>query len=97
MKRTRFSIVILILPLIYVLTGCYPNKIDYVDEYDVAVTPATHKIDDIDYSQYTTFSLIDTIIHATEEGEDDPNLSRDHDELILSELRKNMLGTMTLH
>lgn len=91
MKRTRFISAILVLPLIYILTGCYPKKIDYVDEYDVAVTPATHKVEGIDYSKYTTFSLIDTIVHATEDGDDDPNLSRDHDELILSELRQNML------
>ncbi len=88
MKHTRFLIVILILPLINVLTGCYPDKIDYVGEYDLAITRVN---EDTDFSVYTTFSVIDTVIHVTEDGEDDKNLSRSNDEFILAQIRSNML------
>lgn len=88
MKRTRITLAILSLPLIYVLTGCYPNKIDYVDEYDLA---ATVHDEEADFSVFTTFSLIDTIVHVTEDGEEDPNLDRSNDRFILNELRSNML------
>ena len=88
MKRTRTTLAILSLPLIYVLTGCYPNKIDYVDEYDLAATVHDEKAD---FSVFTTFSIIDTIVHVTEDGEEDPNLDRSNDRFILNELRSNML------
>ena len=87
MIRNRLFTGLLIVPLLYMVTGCYPDKIDYVDEYDLA---ATHVNEDTDFSLYSTFSVLDTIIHVTDDDEDDPNLSRDHDAFILSELRKNM-------
>ncbi len=91
MKHSKLLIAILVLPLIYSLTGCYPNKIDYVDEYDVAITPTANFVEDTDFSQYTTFSIIDTIVHVYgEDEEDDPNLSRDSDEFILAQLSINM-------
>ena len=69
-------------------SGCYPDKIDYVDEYDVA---ATHYDEETDFYVYTTFTVIDTIVHMTGDGEDDSNLSRDHDAFILDEFRQNMI------
>ncbi len=68
-------------------TGCYPDKIDYVEEYDVA---ATLYDEAADFGSYTTFTVIDTIIHMTEDGKDDPNLGRDHDEFIVDLVRQNM-------
>ena len=88
MKRTRLLIAIFILPAVYLLTGCYPNKIDYVDEYDLA---ATHYDEEADFSLYNTFSLPDTIVHITDDEEDDSNFSREHDEFIISTVRANML------
>jgi len=88
MKRTRLLTAIFILPAVYLLTGCYPDKIDYVDEYDLAITRVN---EDTDFSVYNTFSVIDTVIHITEDGEDDNNLSRGNDELILAKIRSNML------
>lgn len=88
MIKIRNLIGLLAVPLIFSLSGCYPDKIEYVDEYDIA---ATHVNEDADFSEYTTFSVIDTIMHVTEDEEDDPNFSRDHDEFIIAELRQNML------
>jgi hypothetical protein len=79
---------LLILPLILLMAGCYPDKIDYVDEYDIA---ATRYDESADFSSYNTFSVIDTIIHLTEDGKDDPNLDRQHDDFIIGKLRDNML------
>ena len=73
--------------LILTLAGCYPDKIDYVDEYDVA---ATLYDEEVDFGAFETFSVIDTIIHLTDDGEDDPNFTREHDDFILGLVRDNM-------
>jgi hypothetical protein len=87
MKRANVIAVMMLIPLIGLLTGCYPDKIDYVDEYDLAGTMFD---EDADFSSYVTFHVLDTVMHLTEDGEDDPNLSREHDEFILVEIRQNM-------
>ena len=61
-KHSRLIFVIFIFSLISFLTGCYPDKIDYVDEYDIAVTRYE---EEADFSSYNTFSVLDTIIHLT--------------------------------
>jgi hypothetical protein len=78
----------LLIPLISLLTGCYPDKLDYVDEYDMA---GTLYDEEADFSSYTTFHVLDTVMHLTEDGEDDPSLSREHDEFILETIRQNMV------
>ena len=88
MKRANVLAVMMLIPLISLLTGCYPNKADYVDEYDMA---GTLYDEGADFSSYTTFHVVDTVMHLTEDGEDDPNLSREHDEFILGTVRQNML------
>ncbi|MEN8203905.1 MAG: DUF4136 domain-containing protein [Bacteroidota bacterium] len=88
MIKKRIISGLLVIPLICTLPGCYPDKIEYVDEYDIA---ATHVNEDADFSEYSTFAVIDTIIHVTDDEEDDPNFDRDHDEFIISELTQNML------
>jgi len=90
MRHNRKAIVpaaIILIPLISLLTGCYPNKTDYVEEFDMAGTVYDEAAD---FSSYTTFHVVDTVMHLTEDGEDDPNLSREHDEFILETLRQNM-------
>lgn len=88
MKRTFIIVSALGLLLMGILTGCYPDKIDYLEEYDLA---ATRYDDSVDFAAaYNTFSVADTIMHLTEDGEDDANLSRVHDAFILAEIRANM-------
>jgi len=77
----------LLIPLMAMLAGCYPDKLDYVEEYDMA---GTLYDEEADFSSYVTFHLIDTVMHLTEDGEDDPSLSREHDEFILETIRQNM-------
>ena len=79
---------ILLLPLMALLAGCYPDKLDFVEEYDMA---GTLYDEEADFSNYTTFHVLDTVMHLTEDGEDDPNLTREHDEFILETIRQNML------
>jgi hypothetical protein len=88
MKLVKILPLALIALLVFFLSGCYPDKIDYVDEYDLA---ATHVLEDADFSNYLTFAVIDTVMHVSEDGEDDPNLSRDNDDFIINEIRTNML------
>lgn len=87
MKRAKILLPIMMISLITFLNGCYPDKIDYLDEYDLAAT----KYDvDADFSSYATFTVVDTIMHLTEDGEDDPNFSRDNDAYVLGLIRDNM-------
>jgi len=87
MKQANLIIAILAISVAGLLSGCYPDKIDYVDEYDVAGTMYDEKAD---FSSYTTFHVLDTVMHMTEDGEDDPNISREYDEFILQLIRDNM-------
>jgi hypothetical protein len=88
MKHLKLSIAFLALTLAVMISGCYPDKIDYVDEYDVAGTMYDHTVD---FSSYNTFHVLDTVMHITDDGEDDPNLSRQYDEDILELVRQNMI------
>jgi hypothetical protein len=88
MKNAKLILAVLSFTVAGLVTGCYPDKIDYIDEYDLA---GTHYDEEVDFSQFSTFHLVDTIIHVTEDGEDDPNLDREHDEFILELIRENML------
>ena len=88
MKHVKPLAMILLLPLVAMLTGCYPDKLDFVEEYDMA---GTLYDEEADFSSYATFHVLDTVMHLTEDGEDDPNLTREHDEFILETLRQNML------
>ena len=88
MKRARILLMLSALVLM-ALNGCYPDKIDYVEEYDLAGTTYD---EEADFSSYTTFHVMDTIIHLTEDGEDDPNFTREHDAFILDLIRENMIA-----
>lgn len=88
MKHSKLMIAAMVFSLVGLLTGCYPDKMDYVDEYDVA---GTMYDEEADFSAYATFHVLDTVMHITEDGEDDPSLNRDHDEFILEQVRQNML------
>ncbi len=59
-----------------------------MDEYDLA---GTMYDEDVDFSSFTSFHVIDTIMHVTDDDEDDPNLGRENDEFILNLIRQNML------
>lgn len=87
MKRAKILLPVMMISLITFLNGCYPDKIDYLDEYDLA---ATRYDENADFSSYGTFTVVDTIMHLTEDGEDDPNFSRDNDAYILGLIRDNM-------
>jgi hypothetical protein len=88
MKQAKLIIALMAFSLAGLLSGCYPDKIDYVDEYDLA---GTMYDEDADFSSFTSFHVIDTIMHVTDDDEDDPNLSRQNDEFILNLIRQNML------
>ena len=87
MRHSKLLAAVLAFSVAGLLSGCYPDKIDYVDEYDVAGTMYDK---DADFSSFATFHVVDTVMHITEDGEDDPNLNRDYDDFILDLIRQNM-------
>jgi len=88
MKDSKLIIAILAFSLTGLLSGCYPDKIDYVEEYDMAGSMFD---EEADFSLYTTFHVVDTVMHMTDDGEDDPNLSRENDQFILDLVNQNMM------
>jgi hypothetical protein len=89
MKRSIWLYIFTVLLFTGLLSGCYPDKIDYMDEYDLAGTTYDKNAD---FGSYTTFTVVDTIVHITDDGKDDPNLSRDYDDQVLDLIRENMTG-----
>ena len=87
MKQSKLIIALMAFSLAGLLSGCYPDKVDFVDEYDLAGTMYDEKVD---FSSFTTFHVIDTVMHVTGDDEDDSNLDREHDEEILELIRQNM-------
>jgi len=87
MKQAKLIIALMAFSLAGLLSGCYPDKVDFVDEYDLAGTMYDEKVD---FSSFTTFHVIDTVMHVTGDDEDDSNLDREHDEEILELIRQNM-------
>lgn len=76
MRSSRNSILFISLIFLAGIYGGYPDKITSVTEQDIAATV----YDTAAFpGNYTTFSVIDTVMHMTEDGEDDKNLSRKHD------------------
>ena len=88
MKQAKLIIALMTFSLAGLLSGCYPDKIDYVDEYDMA---GTMYDEEVDFSNFTSFHVIDTIMHITDDDDDDSNLDRENDEFILNLIRQNML------
>ena len=88
MKHSKLIIAFMAFSLAGLLSGCYPDKVDYVDEYDLAGTVYD---EEADFSIFTSFHLIDTVMHITGDDEDDSRLDRENDEFILNLIRQNML------
>ena len=88
MRQTKLILAIMAFSLLGLLWGCYPDKIDYVDEYDLA---GTMYDEEADFSSFTSFHVIDTVMHMTEDEEDDPDLGRENDEFILDLVNQNMI------
>ena len=88
MRQTKLIIALMSFSLLGLLSGCYPDKIDYVDEYDLA---GTMYDEEAVFSTYTSFHVIDTVMHMTDDGEDDSNLDRENDEYILELVNQNMI------
>jgi hypothetical protein len=81
------AISVLSVGLALILSACAPDSgFNTVADYDVVVTLYDESFN---FTTVETYFLPDTIIHLVEEGDDD-NLSRDHDEFILSLVRENI-------
>ena len=79
----RYLLVGLVSLLIY---GCYPAEDFFVDELDTAIT---FYDEDRDYSQYLTFAVPDSIVRI---GDGDEDGEGQFDQLILDEIRSNLLA-----
>lgn len=84
--------------LIYVLipvllAGCYPQLDSSVTDADTVITFFDDELrENNGYLQYKTYILPDTIIHIIDEENPENNvpISREYDEQILSDVRRNM-------
>jgi len=90
-KRNKWLVSGLLISLLTVAvslswTGCYSDYGLATTDYDVV---ATFYDENIDYSSFKTYVMLDTIFHIVGEDEKD-DLGRDHDQFVLSLVVQNM-------
>jgi hypothetical protein len=74
-----------------ILLSCYPGGPESIGELDLV---ATFYDPDLDYGANRTYAMPDSILHIKDEENPDNNvdLSRDHDDFILSKAAEHMQG-----
>ena len=87
----KYLPVLFLITLMLGLTSCYTDYGLTSADYDVVLTKYDKTTD---FQTLTTFSLVDSVFHITGD-KDEPDsdlLSRQHDKLIISTIRTNMLN-----
>lgn len=77
--------------LLFLVSACYPDKIDYIEEFDLVGTNYDEEVFE-NGSPFLTFAVADTVIHLTGDDEDEKLLTREHDDFIIQKLREEMLA-----
>ena len=67
--------------------GCTPGSEITAAESDVV---ATMRDQNFDFGTVATYALSDSIVHITDDGSDSPLLSRDYDDLILTQVTSQL-------
>jgi hypothetical protein len=86
---SRYSLyLILTIALSLVLSSCFPLAPETVEEFDVV---ATFYDKDAKFGAIKTYAMPDSIMHITSSGtSSSDNISRDYDEIILSQVAANL-------
>ena len=84
--RQRLGLIIIGTLSLLILSACYSDYGMSVQDYDVVTTLYDPEYD---FTKDKTYSLPDTIIHITEEG-DDTKISRQYDSYILEQVNSQM-------
>ena len=84
--RQRLGLIIIGTLSLLILSACYSDYGMTVQDYDVVTTLYDPEYD---FTKDKTYSLPDTIIHITEEG-DDTKISRQYDSYILEQVNSQM-------
>jgi hypothetical protein len=80
------AVLLAALGLLTALGACTPGTDITAAESDVIVTNYDQEFD---FASLKTFAMRDTVAHLTEDGTDDPNLSRDNDSLVVALVKEN--------
>ena len=89
-KRMKSKSIAFLATLIVVLSGCYPQGPEYIEDLDVVLTSFE---DEYDFSNGTTYALPDRIVKITgnvTEGDDPEFIPDATAALILVQIEKNM-------
>ena len=92
LKQARYLLMVVVLGSGLLISGCYPSPGGVsVSDLDVV---ATIYDNDVSFSSYRTFAMPDSVVHLLPEGTDpdDDNISREYDELILSEVANALIS-----
>ncbi len=73
--------------LALVIAACYPGDVSTVSELDVV---ATVHDSTVDFSTFSTFAIPDTVVQLFEDSAGSVELSHDFDDLIISDIVRNM-------
>jgi hypothetical protein len=87
--RRFFVANLLLLSVFMFFSGCLPYGPEEVEDFDIV---ATFYDDTADFGAIKTFALADTVVHIKNDGSagDDPNISRNYDDLILGQVSTNL-------
>ena len=87
--RRFFKQVMFLIPVLGMVASCTPEINLSTEEKDIAVT---NYDENQDFSQLSKFYLYDTVIYVTDEKNPSPVEGHEHDELIISNVRQNLLN-----
>jgi hypothetical protein len=81
--------VLVLLSVMLLLHGCLPYGPEEVEDFDIV---ATFYDENTDFGAIGTYALADTVVHIKNDGTmgDDPNISRQYDNLILDQISTNL-------
>jgi len=79
--------ILLILPCLALLWGCYPGGADYVDQLDIVLSNYSQ---DNDFSKMKTFAMSDSIVKVTDDQLLTQFIKQSNAALITSRIRQNM-------
>ncbi len=79
--------ILLILPCLALLWGCYPGGADYVDQLDIVLSNYSQ---DNDFSKMKTYAMSDSIVKVTDDQLLTQFIKQSNAALITSRIRQNM-------
>ena len=83
---SKVPVILLLMMVLSLWNGCYYDHGLSTSDYDVVIT---YYDQEVDFSQFSTYTLPDSIVHIVTDN-DQPEISRNFDQLIINQVVANM-------